>query len=360
MSWVLVIIGTALSLFFFHVLTIAVHEMGHAITACLLTKEKVVVYLGSYGDQEKSKRITAGKLEVWVRMSPLKWSGGVCEFSNYTPKQYFNIVLAGPLASLLLFVVLLSSYLILRPEDVITSFFLLYFCGWSALIFLFDIAPARDVMSLDQGQLAYNDGAKLRMLRLNNKRPEYSEALDLSNAERYAEAAVLLDKIIKDGTKSIFIYRAAVNAYMRSKDYEKATLVQQLQFAKFPKLNTEDRISKALLMTKLKKYDEAIDYYKHLLQKGGNNKFNLNNLGYTLALVNRFEEAISYLDKAILIDAQFASAYANRSYANLRLGKPDKGKADRDVALSLDPDNAPGLLMNHALKSTSDSFPAML
>jgi len=49
-------------------LTVIFHELGHAIPAILLTKEKVTVYIGSYGDPKKSLRIKIGLLDSSTHM----------------------------------------------------------------------------------------------------------------------------------------------------------------------------------------------------------------------------------------------------------------------------------------------------
>jgi hypothetical protein len=139
--------------------------MGHAITARLLTKEKVIVYLGSHGDQQSSMRLLAGNLEIWAQKNPLKWRGGVCLFSDRDPKQQYNIVLAGPLASLLLFAVTLSLLVAFHTASVAIPL-LVYFCIWSALIFVSDIIPARRTITLNDGGTILNDGARLKTLRL--------------------------------------------------------------------------------------------------------------------------------------------------------------------------------------------------
>lgn len=48
------IIQFIIFLFFIRGLIIILHELGHALPAILLTKEKVSIYIGSYGDQKKS------------------------------------------------------------------------------------------------------------------------------------------------------------------------------------------------------------------------------------------------------------------------------------------------------------------
>ncbi|MFI5140640.1 MAG: hypothetical protein ACHQIM_22675, partial [Sphingobacteriales bacterium] len=86
-------------------LTILFHELGHAIPATLFTKEKVTVFLGSYGDIQNSKCISFGKrLIIYFRVNPFKWKAGMVKHNpiGLSTIKEFLILLLGPLCSLLL------------------------------------------------------------------------------------------------------------------------------------------------------------------------------------------------------------------------------------------------------------------
>ncbi|SEO00261.1 hypothetical protein SAMN05216436_12835 [bacterium A37T11] len=59
-------------------LTVVIHELGHAVPAIFLTKEKVAIYIGSFGDPNKSLHVNIGLLEVWFKYSPFLWGRGLC------------------------------------------------------------------------------------------------------------------------------------------------------------------------------------------------------------------------------------------------------------------------------------------
>ncbi len=45
-------------------ITVLLHELGHAIPALILTRQKVSIYIGSYGDPDKSLHFRIGLLEL--------------------------------------------------------------------------------------------------------------------------------------------------------------------------------------------------------------------------------------------------------------------------------------------------------
>ncbi len=56
-----------LSIFVLSPLVTLLHELGHAIPALLVTRKKVTIYIGSYGDPQKSLCFRVGLLEFYVR-----------------------------------------------------------------------------------------------------------------------------------------------------------------------------------------------------------------------------------------------------------------------------------------------------
>ncbi len=334
----LIVVYIVAGLLLFSMVNTFIHEAGHAIAIMLLTRCSVSVYLGTYGDQERSRRIGVGKSEVWIIRNLLRWKGGLCvpHADDISFGKQILYTLAGPFASLLLSMSLLSVYLVYHPTGLYEPF-LIAFSIAAGYSFLYNLVPRRAASSSMNGQLVYNDGAQIRkLLDLKSHPPEFNEAAGLFNEKRFEEAIALLDKVIECGTKRPDIYRLAIDANMMVKQYSRADRLQKQQVEKIGHLTTHDRINMGLLKTHLKKYDEAIGYYKHLLQLYGKDKYNLNNLAYTLTLVGRYEEAIPYADQAIAIDNQFASAYTNRAFAKLNNGMLEDGRKDNDISLQLD------------------------
>lgn len=331
------------AVFLMNIVIITIHELGHAIIYVIMTGNRVGIFLGSYADEQKSKKITIGRYDIWVRTNIFKWKGGLCvPYSRQplSPKADFRFTLAGPMASLLLASVVGAVLLIYRPQGIAGAFFTVFF-AWSAMVFLYNIVPRERAIVTQSGGITYNDGYQLKRILSDKKMPvSYKEAVVLFREKKYDDAATQLEQALATGTKDPEVYRLAINTHIKLKNYRYANQIQKQQIQKIGNLNTTDRVNLALLKTFLGNYDEAIAYYKHLLQKDGLNRYNLNNLGYTLTLTGQYEEAIPYLDQAIEMNKDFAYAYSNRAYAKMKMGHWEDGKSDNDISLGLDDDNA--------------------
>jgi len=71
-------------------LTTFIHEMGHAIPSLLYTKGIVTIYVGSYGDPDKSIHFTVGRLKVYFKYNPLLWDSGLC---GYNTNGTFDVIM---------------------------------------------------------------------------------------------------------------------------------------------------------------------------------------------------------------------------------------------------------------------------
>ena len=85
---------------------------------------------------------------------------------------------------------------------------------------------------------------------------------------------------------------------------------------------------------------KALEYNGKALLLNPAHKYALNNKGYTLNLLKKFEEAIPLFDKAIEIDNDFAYAYNNRGLSKIKIGLPEEGLADINHSFILDENNA--------------------
>lgn len=330
------------SLLFIVPFSTLVHEAGHALAMALLTRKRVTIFLGSYGDRSKCIALRLPYFEIWIQKNPLKWKGGLCipGTTDVSIRRQIKFVLAGPLATLLLFIALLVAFLVLRPEGA-TGAFLALFCIYNGLGFLYNIVPRDTAIGLNRGKLTYNDGSKLRALLAQQRMPPaYFEALQQYRDGDFDSAVRQFEALIEERIKNEEAYRLAIDSCMQLKAYARAHAIQRAQIDRFGNLNMHDRIQMAAIKIGLGKYDEAIGYLKHLLELHGPNKYNLNNLGYTLTLIGQYEAAIPYLNKAIAIDDRFAFAYSNRGFAHLQSGRYREGKADTDYSMQLDPVNA--------------------
>jgi len=148
------------------VVTCVVHEFGHAMTALLLTKGPVKVYIGSWGDPSTSLKLSFGRLIVFFQYKPNLWGKGLCSHSEYKWNPFVSgmlIVLFGPLSSLLfgigMIVFILSNY-----AEGLVIFIGVMLLVSSIFDFLFNIIPNKRPIQLYEGNVIYNDGEQLRQL----------------------------------------------------------------------------------------------------------------------------------------------------------------------------------------------------
>jgi tetratricopeptide (TPR) repeat protein len=340
MDWIILISSTLLAIFFIRAFTTFIHEMGHAIAASYYTRQDVVIFLGSYGNKEESLNFKIGKLIFYIRANPFKWKGGLCCYTSTTKENDYNIILAGPLASLLLFISVTAIYYVFAPVGLVGAFWFM-FCVWSCLVFLYNIIPGNNTFGIQNGNMTYNDGAYLQQYKqLKKLPPEYTEAMEFFNNSNFNQSYEILNNIIKSGTKNKQVYQTAISACIFLKNFRDADTLLQEQIQKIGNINSMDRINIAAVKAGLGKYDDAIAYYKHLLLTGENNKFNLNNFAYTYLIIDCPDKAIPLLNQAIAVDKNFHYAYSNRAYAKMITSQLEDGKKDNDIALSLDPNNA--------------------
>ena len=85
----------------------------------------------------------------------------------------------------------------------------------------------------------------------------------------------------------------------------------------------------------------AMDSYEQAIQEGFESAALYNNLGYSYLKVNRLNEAVRHLRRAIELDERLRVAWYNRALAELRLAQedervPDRAIADIEQAIALD------------------------
>jgi hypothetical protein len=158
-----IIIIFALTLAVVRVITITVHEMGHAIAGMLFLKGDFDIYVGSYGDPEKGIHFKIGRLKFHFIYDPFSIEKGVFrpEEQATTHLKDFLVTLGGPLASLItaglfMYLAVFSSF----PEMIKMSFYV--FTGSSFLDFWYNIQTSTEPIKLHDDVLVYNDGYMLK------------------------------------------------------------------------------------------------------------------------------------------------------------------------------------------------------
>jgi tetratricopeptide (TPR) repeat protein len=82
-----------------------------------------------------------------------------------------------------------------------------------------------------------------------------------------------------------------------------------------------------------------IELYKDVLEIEPENKNALNNIGVAYNDIYHYQEAISYLSKAIELDVNYGLAYANRASSYNQLGQLDLALKDAEKAIKLNPNS---------------------
>ncbi|MFT2010214.1 hypothetical protein ACMA1I_16185 [Pontibacter sp. 13R65] len=324
-------------------ITALFHEVGHAIPAMLITRQNVTVFIGSYGDKRKGIRLHMGLLEIWFRYNFFAWQIGLCTYpaKDVSVKSRILIILAGPLASSL--IALTACYLtfVMDLHGAI-KLILVVFLGCALFDLVVNLVPSKTPFKLFNGDIAYNDGYRLKQLLRQNSLPKaYAAAVEEYNRKNFKEASGQVSKLIANGLKEEQAFRIAISAYTQVNDYDAAKGMVE-EFSLLHEMNAEDCGSAGLVYCQLELYTEGLEYFKRSLQLDADNKYTLNNMGYTLNLLGRYEEATLILSRAIEVDGTFADAYSNRGLSKFQLGMDAEGMLNIKRCFELDPDNSYG------------------
>ncbi|MCR9248873.1 MAG: M50 family metallopeptidase [bacterium] len=339
MDFLVVIICVFFLLGVTRVLTTIPHELGHAIAGLLLTKEEIAIYIGSYGDPEEGLHFMLGRLKIHFKYNPVLWDHGLCvtEATQLSFIRTYIIVLAGPLASLLLAIVCLYIFN-LDVHGAIRLAALLFLVS-SVIDFIQNIVPNEQPILLHDGSITYNDGQALRQLR--KSRDVYKEFLILREYfdQEEIEKGISLFESTYSKHPDINILRWGIAFYLKKESYERAIELFQELKEKY-ELNTDEYCNYGLAHSRLGEHQKALELYDESLKLDPSTFYSLNNRGYTLNLLHRYEEAIIDFDKAIEINPEFAYAYNNRGLSKIKLGRADEGLYDIEKSMELDDQNS--------------------
>jgi len=324
-------------------LTVLFHELGHAIPAIFLTKQKVTIYIGSYGDPRNTVKLNIWKLEVYFRYNPFVWRLGLCipSAKKISINRQIIYTITGPATSVIIAV--FASYFVFTYDlHGFLKAFLVVFFGSACVDLLLNIIPSHTPVKLYDGTVTYNDGNNLKRLFYYKRMPKaYLEAAKLFNEQHFPEAASLFERMLSDGIKDENIYRLGISSYMHGKNYLRAKVLSE-ELAQMDKMTSDDFSNMALAYSQVGLHEKAIELYDKSLQQNPDNIYSLNNKGYTLSLMDRYQEAIPLFDKAIRFDKNFAYAYDNRGLSKIKTGNTEEGLQDINHSLELDKDNSYG------------------
>ncbi|MEA5258901.1 tetratricopeptide repeat protein [Arcicella aquatica] len=322
--------------------TVLFHELGHAIPAILMTREKTSIFIGSYGNKEKSFHFKIGLLEIWLSYNPLLWRFGLCvpPANGITIDKQIIYTLTGPLASI--FIAIIACYFTFVYDlHGSIKFILVIFFGSSILDLIINLIPRTTPIKLYDGSFIYNDGYQLKQL-FNYKwlLKEYRQAIALYNQQKFDEvASILLNYILKNGLNDEHIYKLTIATFLQLKNYKQVNELAE-KFMIYDKMDSNDYFNVGFSYSKLDQYDKALEFYEKSLLLNPDNKYSLDNKAFTFNLLNRFEEAILLFDKSIEIDEKYAYSYSNRGLSKIKIGKIKEGLEDINYSFKLDENNS--------------------
>lgn len=336
----IIILLTAAAFFIIVPISVLFHELGHAIAVILLTRKKVFIYIGSFGDPDKSLNVKLGLFDFWVTHNPLLWKRGLCVPSakGISINRRIIFTVCGPLASLVLGI--LACYFIFQEKGrELIILFLTALSATTIISFLNSIIPDIKPKQLHNGKAVYNDGGQIkRLLRLKKFPSEYLKAVALHDKKEFEAASVLFDDAIKK-MEHEDIFRFAFGSNIMAKKYSRASeIYEKLKLA--AKLTSDDYCNHGMLKGYQNLKEESLQSFHQSLALNPNNYFSLNNRGYFLNTWQQYNDALADLDKAILLKPGLYYAYCNRGFSKIKSGAEDDGLADIYHSLTIEPNNS--------------------
>ncbi len=203
--------------------TVIFHELGHAIPVILFTKQKASIYIGSYGDFNKSIKFKIGLVEVYLKY-PFFGGKSVCipSSTSFSINKQIIFMLCGPIASLMIATV--GFFLVFEFDLHITlKILIIFFLGSSIYDFFDNIIPSKKPLKLVTGEVGYNDGNILQKLFYLKRFPgQYAKAVALYTKHDYYNSSKMFADFIAHDLDMEELYRLAISSFYQIKDYSKA------------------------------------------------------------------------------------------------------------------------------------------
>lgn len=118
----------------------------------------------------------------------------------------------------------------------------------------------------------------------------------------------------------------------------------------------------AVVQTAAGKYEEAVSYYNRALALQPRHAEALSNRGNALKALGRFEEALASYDRALALRPDYATGHSNRGAVLAEMGRLPEALAAYDRALALQPDHGDALYNRgyalHGLKRYDEALAA--
>lgn len=316
--------------------TVFLHELGHGLTALMVTKGQVKIYFGSRGDEKRSFKVGLGRLRFFIFYNPFKWYRSLTTYTDTDVnfKKDLLMVAMGPVITLLL---LLSSIYMAFISDLpgeikVVSFFLMVssFVDFLAQALLFNYS-----VQYADGSYHHRDGYQIKRYVLNWKLFQtYMDAYNFISQKEFAKAAQLYQQLIDEGYDHPPLFRTAISLYAELDDWDSANqIVQKLEES--PKIDANDLSFIGLIYSWHEKHQKALVYFEKAILHEPTNLNCLSNKAYTLDLLGDFKEAIDLFNQILETDAKDSYAQSGRGLAKINLGLENEGLNDLQTAVEI-------------------------
>ncbi|GLR18412.1 tetratricopeptide repeat protein [Portibacter lacus] len=325
-----VVIGivTIFGIVFSRLLTTFIHELGHSMSALLLTDGPVNMYVGTDRNVQEKKQLKLGRLTIHFSFIIWNLDIGLCAHRESESRiKNIIIILSGPLFSLLLASVLLFLLFQENIDDGI-KFILAILMISSFWDFIINLIPSHIAFKLPNGHTVYNDGRQLLELFAKNDLPDlYNEALDEIDAGNYSEALRKLDMLDNDQKQERYFYETKMEIYHLTKDSKAFVKEFEDYISEMnPGLKYVAYWAKAKI--RLHAYDEVVEKLTNIIYDGKAN-YDLYFLrGKALVELSEYNDAMRDFHALTLGKIEDPLALANRAYCQYRLGYQEEAEED--------------------------------
>ncbi len=191
----------------------------------------------------------------------------------------------------------------------------------------------QDVIDSYREQKQWNEATKVAQEAVkknpDNKDLKLALAQQLADTGKENEGVQLAKSVLKGGPEDRDTYIMLSQIYMRLKrwkDSEEA-LVQAEKLAVRPEEKEYVRFMQGSVYERQKKYEQAEQAFRQVLQQDPNNSMTLNYLGYMLADHNsHLEEALTLVKKALDLDPQNYNYIDSLGWVYFKLGNYDQAE----------------------------------
>ncbi len=322
-------------------LSTLIHELGHALPSLWFTKGKVKIIIGVEKENDKNSiSLYLGRLEIFLKLNPLRWRFGYCTHLATGKAAAFFILINGALTT---FLCALALFIWFYNEENVhpwTTTFTYAFLLASVYDLYINLVPNRKPFYYN-GIKMYNDGYQIKH-RVFNGYAKYDLLVKrIEDQERFNQflmAAVECEKAIEEMPKELYFYHKWLENISKTKS-QPALLHVLTRIQATIGLDYYSFMHKGSYYLKEQDFEKAEANFNFALQEEPKADA-YNNRGYTRGLMGKYKESVSDLNHAINLDHKSAFAFNNRGYAFMMLGNMYRAYEDLSHSMDLDPKNA--------------------